>query len=160
MRWSPFKFGGSVFSEASIIGVGIIVSDTEGKILLGERIKVGEGKTWSLPGGKIDRGECFEEAASRELAEETGIDLPAQQMKVLAMLMDYWSGQLRLTAAVLAPPSDEMPEVTEPHIFASWQRFLESSIPAVLFAPTAMVLAAWNPGRFAMPRGAYEYRLQ
>jgi 8-oxo-dGTP pyrophosphatase MutT (NUDIX family) len=40
------------------------------KVLVGKR---GDGQGWCLPGGKVDPGESFCEAAERELWEETGI---------------------------------------------------------------------------------------
>lgn len=50
-----------------------------GKVLLVERSRAPfEGK-WSLPGGRLRFGERLEEAARREVREETGFDLPRFQ---------------------------------------------------------------------------------
>lgn len=102
-------------------------------------------------------GESFEQAAARELAEETGILLPATGMRVLAVLLDHRLGRPRLTAAVLAPPSTAPAEVTEPHACAGWERFPVGSLPSPLFLPSALVLGRWLPERAALPHGAYAY---
>lgn len=39
--------------------------------------------TWALPGGHLEFGESLEECASRELFEETGIDIPPHRMRHL-----------------------------------------------------------------------------
>ncbi len=48
-----------------------IIIETEGGIVLIERKNPPHG--WALPGGFVDYGESFEDAARREAAEETGL---------------------------------------------------------------------------------------
>lgn len=52
-----------------IVGVGIIVRDEQGRILLQRRADNGQ---WAQPGGAMDVGESAQECAVREALEETG----------------------------------------------------------------------------------------
>jgi ADP-ribose pyrophosphatase YjhB (NUDIX family) len=51
-------------------GAGCLVVDSDGRVLLGKRADNG---MWATPGGHVDPGENFEEAARRELREEANI---------------------------------------------------------------------------------------
>lgn len=50
-----------------------IIIETAGGIVLIERKNPPHG--WALPGGFVDYGEAFEDAARREAAEETGLEV-------------------------------------------------------------------------------------
>ncbi|MGF1428310.1 nucleotide triphosphate diphosphatase NUDT15 [Kitasatospora sp. LaBMicrA B282] len=143
-----------------LIGAGVIVPSTDGRsVLIGRRTAAGEPPTWSLPGGKVDHpGESFEQAAARELAEETGILLPADRMRVLGVILDHLAGRPRLTAAVLAPASDAVAEVTEPHACAGWLRAPLDELPEPMFGPSGWVLAHWLPSAAPLPPGVHGYR--
>jgi ADP-ribose pyrophosphatase YjhB (NUDIX family) len=54
------------------VGVGTLVHDADGRILLLRRRGAHEGGTWSTPGGHLDPGEDIAACASREAHEETG----------------------------------------------------------------------------------------
>ena len=74
------------------VSAGGLVVDTTGKLglLIGRRdLKDASGKKilWSLPKGHIEEGETPEEAALREVAEETGINSVIE--KSLGVI-DFW----------------------------------------------------------------------
>ncbi|MEM7428648.1 MAG: RNA pyrophosphohydrolase [Pseudomonadota bacterium] len=56
--------------------VGVMLLNTQGRVWIGRRIPKWHGdqsaRLWQMPQGGIDEGETPEEAALRELAEETG----------------------------------------------------------------------------------------
>lgn len=63
--------------------VRVVVRDCEGRILLFRTRDVtepGQGEWWELPGGGLDAGETYLAAALRELREETGIVVGAEQV--------------------------------------------------------------------------------
>lgn len=56
----------------------VLLVDGEGRVLLQERDEHAPraANQWGMVGGHVEPGEGFEEAAYRELAEETGVALP------------------------------------------------------------------------------------
>ena len=70
--------------------VGIILAKEDGKIWTGKRkigigVRPNEKNLWQMPQGGIDQGESAEEAAFRELEEETG----SKNAKII-MCLDDW----------------------------------------------------------------------
>jgi 8-oxo-dGTP diphosphatase len=75
---------------------GGVVLDPEGRMALVHRPRYDD---WTLPKGKLDQGESFEEAALREVEEETGLrcrlvrELPSVEYadnKGRSKIVRYW----------------------------------------------------------------------
>ena len=56
------------------VGLGVIIVNKDGEILIGKR-KGSHAPKFSIPGGKLDLGETFEQGAIREIKEETNLDV-------------------------------------------------------------------------------------
>jgi 8-oxo-dGTP diphosphatase len=81
--------------SSEIEAAGGVVMRDDGEVLVVHRPRYDD---WSLPKGKLDQGETFEEAALREVWEETGVrarlvrELPSVEYSVRERpkLVRYW----------------------------------------------------------------------
>ena len=58
----------------------VVVTTTDGYVLLIERGWAPHKGQWALPGGHVDPGETSRSAAARELAEEAGVHAMAEEL--------------------------------------------------------------------------------
>lgn len=92
---------------APVVAVGAIVFDAAGRVLLVERGRPpGEG-LWSVPGGKLERGETLAQAVAREVHEETGLVVEVGPLACVVERMgdDHHFVILDYLARVIGPPA-------------------------------------------------------
>ncbi|MEU7389809.1 bifunctional class I SAM-dependent methyltransferase/NUDIX hydrolase [Streptomyces tanashiensis] len=123
----------------AVVGVGVIVHGPDG-LLLGKH-RLG---TWELPGGVVEPGESFAEAAVRELAEEAGLVAGPADVRVLGTLLDRVGDVVRVTVPVLVTRWSGAPRQREESI-GDWRFWPQDSLPRALFVPSSQCLTAWNP---------------
>ena len=94
---------------------GGVVVDADGLVCLVHRPRYDD---WSLPKGKLDAGETFEQAALREVEEETGLvcelgdELDAteyQDRKGRPKIVRYW--RMSVVESPEFDPNDEVDEI-------------------------------------------------
>jgi 8-oxo-dGTP diphosphatase len=100
---------------AEVRAAGGVVLDGDGRVVLVHRPKYDD---WSLPKGKLAAGESFEEAAVREVEEETGLrcrlirELPSVEYldpKGRSKTVRYWLMEVEADTGFV--PNDEVDEL-------------------------------------------------
>jgi ADP-ribose pyrophosphatase YjhB (NUDIX family) len=135
-----------------VVGVGVII-EQNGHILLGERIRGDSGPTWSLPGGKVNRGESLADCARRETFEETNLEIGGD-ISLISVTNDILKGDAHsITFGAHCQAYNGHLANKEPHLFRQWQWFDLKRLPAPLFAPTRSVLRAFGHKRGFWPDG-------
>lgn len=135
------------------VGFGIMVV-RGGKVLLGKRSEDPtkadtelhlEG-TWTMPGGKLEYGESFEEGAARELKEETGMTL--KKMRVMCVNNDMNEHAHFVTLGFLAKEYSGEPQVMEPEEITEWKWFPLNALPENMYFPSAKVIENYKKSAF------------
>lgn len=109
------------YPGAPLVGVGVVVLNEPGQVLLVKRGRPPRAGEWSLPGGLIDLGERLTDAAVREVREECGIEIAVQgfvatfepiirdgagEIEYHYVIIDYWATHVAGEAVAQDDASD------------------------------------------------------
>ncbi|HEY9126827.1 MAG TPA: NUDIX hydrolase [Acidobacteriaceae bacterium] len=81
------------FPAHPLLGVGAVVFDDAGRVLLVKRGRAPGLGRWSLPGGLLELGETLKEGVEREVYEETGLIVNAETIVEVVDRIYRYSGQ-------------------------------------------------------------------
>jgi len=135
------------------VGFGIMILK-DSKLLLGKRhddpekassLLNGAG-TWTMPGGKLEFGETFEEGAKREVLEETSIKL--NRVNVICVNQDIIETAHFITIGLFSDVFSGEPRVMEPDEITEWRWFSLDNLPSPLYFPSAKVLENYKQKKF------------
>ncbi|MEA1929344.1 MAG: NUDIX domain-containing protein [Patescibacteria group bacterium] len=138
-------------------GFGVIILNKNTQVLLGKRHpdpdkadsafrSAGE---WSLPGGKLDWGESFEDGAIREVKEETDLDI--SDPAVISIHNCKNEHAHFVTVGLLAKDYRGEPKVMEPDEMTEWQWFDLDNLPQPRYFPSFMVIENYLKKVFYIP---------
>lgn len=139
-------------------GFGVIILNKEGKVLMGRRHpdpdkadsafrSAGE---WSLPGGKLDYGESFEDGAIREAAEETSLVI--KNPKVISVHNCKNEHAQFVTIGLVAGSYTGTPQVMEPDEMTEWNWFDINNLPDPMYFPSLEVIENYLEKKFYIKR--------
>lgn len=124
------------------IGVGVLVLNDDDQVLLGKRhdnpalSEEGEA-VWSMPGGSLEPGESFEEAAKRETREETGLRLHGATPVCVS---NDVGEDVHFVTIGLAADSYEGTPIAKEDAFETWAWFDQDSLPENVFTPSKRLI--------------------
>ena len=122
----------------------VVLATTDGKLVMVRRATEPAIGRWSFPSGYVDRGEAVEDAAVREVKEETGLDIEIAELVGLysrsgnPVVLAVYSAQVvgglmepgdEVQETALFDP-DELPALPFPHddqIISDWRRLRNAS---------------------------------
>ncbi len=129
------------------VGLGVILIK-EGEILLGKRHHDpdkadselhGEG-TWTIPGGKLNFGEQFEDGAAREVSEETSIRINREKLEIISISNDVVADAHFITIGLLCTDFEGEAQVMEPDEITEWKWFEINHLPSPMFFPSERII--------------------
>ncbi len=123
------------------LAVAVVIA-RDGLLLLGRRANwTTSPGAWSFPSGFVERGEVVEDAAHREVSEETGLDVTIGPFLGVysepgnPVVLLVWAAA---TASGIAIAGDDLTEL-------AW--FLPGDLPELAFAHDLDIIARWQATR-------------
>ncbi len=129
-------------------GVSVIAHDEARGVVALIRYAVNswsQTPAWTIPGGKVEVGERLDEAAARELHEETGLEVTPEDLRLVHTIQvrEGWDGKgpFLLSVFLATTWSGELTN-TEPdkHLDAEWAPVGELPLPMFPTSHSALTL--------------------
>lgn len=81
----------TVVASTALVSIDLIVRNSDGQVLLGERTNRPAKGFWFVPGGRILKDETFKEAFKRLTSVELGVELPLSSASFLGPYEHHYS---------------------------------------------------------------------
>ncbi len=122
------------------VGVGVIVPDESGRVLIGQRkCPHGQG-LWGFPGGHLEMGETPAGCAQREAMEEAGIEV--DNLRLVGVTNNIFEPDKQYITLYMACQSFRGTiENREPDKLERWEWHAWDALPRPLFGPVEVLLS-------------------
>ena len=118
------------------VGCGAFILNEDGKVLLQKRNKEPEKGYWSIPGGKLEWMETFEEAVKREIKEECDIDIKIEKLLGICDHIVKNENQHWVSPSFLCKITNGEPKIMEPTKHTDMKWFSLNELPEKLTITT------------------------
>ena len=134
------------------IGVGIIIQNEKKEILIGKRTG-SISPYYSIPGGHLEMGETFEEAAKKEVFEETGLTIENPMLICVTNNFKTYTteGIHFVSVTMFTNQYSGTVSVKEPDKCESWKWFPIDKVPSLQFDASEFAISCFRNGKFYIP---------
>ncbi len=131
------------------VGLGIIILNEKGEILIGKR-KGSISPYFSIPGGHLEMGESFEEGIKKEVLEETGMTIiNPKVLSITNNLRTYKeSGIHHVSVNMFTDKYIGTPQVMEPEKCEGWFWVKPENLPQPHFDASEFAIKCFLENQF------------
>ncbi|OGY41553.1 MAG: hypothetical protein A2Y82_05045 [Candidatus Buchananbacteria bacterium RBG_13_36_9] len=135
------------------VGIGVMIQNEQGQVLLGLRQGSHGAGEWNFPGGHLEFGETVFETAKRETLEETGLEVDEFELISVADKMRYIEsdGKHYLNVGVKAIYKGGESQLLEPEKCMEWRWFDLDKLLEKMFEGTDWIIKNFKAKRIYKP---------
>src|SRR5262245_18064548 len=135
------------------VGIGVLIQNHQGRVLLGLRKGSHGAGEWSLPGGHLEFGETIFESARREVKEETDLTVTSLELISVADEMRYIKTNHKhyLNLGLKATVDDGEPKVMEPNKCEEWRWLDLDNLPEKMLEGTELTIRNFKNHTIYLP---------
>jgi len=135
--------------ERPKVGIGVVIVNSEGDILIGKR-KGSIAQLFSIPGGHLELGETFEEAATKEVKEETNLDILEPVVFCVTNNLETYAneGKHYISICLLAVKYEGILKNMEPDKCENWNWVDPANLPQPHFDASEKAVECYLKSKF------------
>ena len=132
------------------VGIGVMIQNEKGEVLLGLRQGSHGAGEWSFPGGTLEFGETIFATAKREVKEETGLDVDEFKLISVYDELRYIKTDNKhfLGLGVKAKYKGGEPKIMEPEKCQEWKWYSLDDLPGKILDNTEGIIKNYKVGEF------------